>query len=64
MTVLITDIISYLDADFVSNEDDRKSYTSHVFIVNGGAITWTTHKQYTVAFSSMESKYRALSDVA
>jgi hypothetical protein len=33
-----------------------------VFIVNGGAITWSTHKQHTVAFSTMEAEYMALSD--
>ena len=63
-TVPITDIIGYSDADFASDEDDRKSYTGYVFIVNGGAITWSTHKQHTVAFSSMESEYMALSDAA
>ena len=30
--------------------------------VNSGTITWSTHKQHTVAFSSMESEYMALSD--
>jgi transposase InsO family protein len=63
-TVPITDIIGYSDADFASDEDDRKSYTGYVFLVNGGAITWSTHKQHTVAFSSMESEYMALSDAA
>ena len=48
-TVPITDIIGYSDADFGSDEDDRKSYTGYVFIINGGAVTWSTHKQHTVA---------------
>ena len=39
MTVLITDIIGYSDADFASDEDDRKSYTGYIFLINGGAIT-------------------------
>ena len=62
LTVPITDIIGYSDADFASDEDDRKSYTGYIFLINGGAITWSTHKQHTVAFSSMESEYIALSD--
>ena len=61
-TVSITDIIGYLDADFASDKDDRKSYTDYIFLVNGSAITWTTHKQHTIAFSSMELEYMALSD--
>ena len=62
--VPITDIIGYSDADFASDEDDRKSYTGYIFLVNGGTITWSTYKQHTVAFSSMESEYMALSDAA
>ena len=63
-TVPISDIIGYSDADFASDEDDRKSYTGYVFLVNGGAVTWSCHKQHTVAFSSMELEYMALSDAA
>jgi reverse transcriptase-like protein/integrase-like protein/Pol polyprotein/LTR polyprotein gag-polypeptide-like protein len=63
-TVSITDIIGYSDADHASDEDDRKSYTGYVFIIYGGAVSWSTHKQHTVAFSSMESEYMALSDAS
>ena len=30
----------------------RQKVLHRLFIVNGGAITWSTHKQHTVAFSS------------
>src|SRR5277367_6574768 len=63
-TVPITDIIGYSDANFASDEDDRKSYTGYVFIINGGPVSWSTHKQHTVALSSMEAEYMALSDAA
>ena len=46
----ILDIIGYPDADFASDEDDTKSYTGYVFLINGGAVTWSTHKQSTVTF--------------
>ena len=46
----ISDIISYADSDFASDEDDRKSYTGYVFLINGGTVTWSTHKQSTVTF--------------
>ena len=62
--VPILDIIGYADADFASDEDDRKSYTGYVFLIYDGAVTWSMHKQLTVAFSSMESEYMALSDIA
>ena len=61
--VPITNIIDYSDADFASDEDDRKSYIGYVFIVTSGVIIWSTHKQHTVAFSSMESEYMTLFDV-
>src|SRR5438045_5819713 len=62
--VPILDIIGYSDSDFASDEDDRKSYTGYIFLINGGAISWSTHKQSTVAFSTMEAEYMALSDAA
>ena len=52
------------DSDFASDEDDRKSYTGYVFLICGGAVSWSTHKQHTVALSSMEAEYMALSDAA
>jgi hypothetical protein len=63
-SVPIIDILGYSDADWASDEDDRKSYTGYVFLIYGSAVSWTTHKQSTVAFSSMESEYMALSDAA
>jgi len=58
------DIIGFSDSDFASDEDDRKSYIGYVFIICGGAVSWSTHKQSTVAHSTMESEYMALSDAA
>ena len=63
-TIPIIDIIGYADSDFASDEDDRKSYTGYVFLICGGAVSWSTHKQHTVALSSMEAEYMALSDSA
>jgi hypothetical protein len=35
-----------------------------VFLINGGAVSWSTHKQSTIAFSSLETEYMSLSDAA
>ena len=64
MTVPIVDILGFSDSDFTSDEDHRKSYTGYVFLVCGGVVSWSIHKQTTVAFSSMESEYIALSNAA
>src|SRR4030095_2758526 len=62
--VPILDVLGYSDSDFASDEDDRKSYTGYTFLINGGAVSWSAHKQSTVAFSSTEAEYMALSDAS
>lgn len=53
----------YADATYV-NTDDYKSTSGYVFISGGGAITWCSKKQTTIALSSMEAEYVALSEAA
>ena len=38
--------------------------SGYVFIVGGGAITWRSKKQTTIALSSMEAEYIALSEAS
>jgi len=57
-------IEGYADADWGSNLVDRKSTTGYIFMMNGGPISWTSRKQSTVALSTMEAEYMALSDSA
>ena len=56
-------ISGYADATF-ANQDDCKSTFGYVFIASGGAITWHSKKQNTVAQSSTEAEYIALTEVA
>ena len=51
----------FADAAF-TNTDDYKSTTGYVFLVSEGAITWKLKKQTTIAISSTESEYVALSE--
>ena len=53
----------YADAAF-ANQDDSKSTSGYVFIAAGGAITWRSKKQSTVALSSTEAEYIALAEAA
>ena len=57
-------IIGYADADWGSDKDDRKSTTGYIFIINRGAVSWTSHKQTSNAVSTMEAEYMALSDAS
>src|SRR5216117_1228919 len=44
------------------DRNDRKSTTGYIFFANNGAISWTSHRQTTVALSTMEAEYMSLSD--
>ena len=55
---------AFSDADYAGCVDTRKSTTGSVFILNGGAITWSSRTQPTVASSTMEAEYMAASGTA
>ena len=52
--------IRYIDSDFQSDIDSRKSTSGYVFTFGGGAISWRSVKQSSIAESTMEAKYIAL----
>ena len=55
-------LIGYSDADWGENRDNRRSTTGFVFLMADGAVTWTSRMQKTVARSSTEAEYMALSE--
>src|SRR4051794_35301968 len=57
-------IMGYVDASFDSDPDDHKSQSGYVFMVNGGAVSWRSRKQSSIAQSSMESEYMTASEAA
>lgn len=50
-------ITGFTDADWAGDLDSRKSTSGYVFTLYGGAISWNTKRQATVALSSTESEY-------
>ncbi|KAL7726005.1 hypothetical protein ACLKA6_005753 [Drosophila palustris] len=50
-----------VDADWGANILDRRSYSGQAFILAGATICWEARKQRTVALSSTESEYLAMS---
>ena len=54
----------YTDSSFQSDIDDSKSVSGYVFTLNGGAVSWKSSKQETVADSTMEAEYIALNEAA
>ena len=57
-------LVGYVDADWAGNLTDRKSYTGIAYFLGGAAITWESKKQPTIALSSTEAEYVALSSAS
>ena len=56
--------VCYSDADWAGNKDDRKSTSGYLFRIAGGPVSWQIKKPDTVALSTVEAEYLALSSAA
>ncbi len=57
-------VTCYTDASFQTDRDDARSQSGWVFLLNGGAVSWKSSKQDTVADSTCESEYLAASEAS
>jgi hypothetical protein len=57
-------IEAYSDADWAGDTTDRKSTTGFVITINGNVVSWLSKKQSTVALSTAEAEYMAISATA
>ena len=55
-------LIGYSDADWAEDKDNRISTTGYVFFMANAAVTCVSRRQRTVAKSSTQAEYQALSD--
>ena len=58
------DLIGFCDSDWGGDKRDLKSTTGYTFVLSGAAISWNSKKQPTVAKSTTEAEYMALSMAA
>ncbi|XP_063632933.1 uncharacterized protein LOC134804008 [Cydia splendana] len=56
-------LVGYADASHATSYD-RKSFTGLVFLWKGGAVCWESKKQKTIALSTAEAEYVAISEAA
>ncbi|GMF55954.1 unnamed protein product [Phytophthora fragariaefolia] len=57
-----TELEAYSDADWAGNRDDRRSVSGMMLMMCGAPVVWRSTFQKTVALSSTEAEYMALSD--
>ena len=53
---IANEIIGYTDSVWANDCTDRESQGGHVFLCNGGAISWQSRIQDLVAFSKTEAE--------
>ena len=56
-------LVGYVDADGASQEH-RCAISGYVFMIDGGAISWSSKKQELVTLSTMEAEYIAQTHAA
>jgi hypothetical protein len=54
-------VTMYCDADWAGDVDDRKSTSGCVVLLAGNVVSWSSKKQATVALSTAEAEYMAMS---
>jgi hypothetical protein len=56
------ELLAMVDASWGDDPGTRRSRSGHVFFLCAGPVAWTSRLQQTVALSSVEAEYLALSD--
>lgn len=57
-------LFAHSDADYANCKLDRKSYTGYIVVLAGGPVSWEARKQPTVALSTTEAEYMAITSAA
>lgn len=53
-------LTGFCDASYAPNPHDPRSVSGYVFVIQGGAISWISKRQQTVARSTTETEYLSL----
>jgi hypothetical protein len=58
---MLNKLSGWVDSDFASDVDTRKSMTDYLMSLNGGPISWKSPRQGGVTLSSSEAEFVAAS---
>ncbi len=53
------EVLGYCDADWGGDLENKRSTIVFVFMIGGGAISWSSKQQPTITLSTKEGKYMA-----
>lgn len=53
------ELIAFTDSDYAGDLEDRKSTSGYVFLMSGGAVSWSSRKQPIVTLSTTEAEFVA-----
>ncbi|GKA00600.1 retrovirus-related pol polyprotein from transposon TNT 1-94 [Tanacetum coccineum] len=56
-------LVAYTDSDY-ARDDDRKSTSSYIFMMNSGAVSWSSKKQPIVTLSTTKAEFVAAASCA
>jgi hypothetical protein len=55
-------LVGYVDSDYAGDLDKRRSLTGYVFTIGGCVVSWKVSLQATIALSTIEAEYMAISE--
>lgn len=55
-------VVGYVDSDYAGDLDKRRSMTGYVFTISGCTVSWKATLQSTIALSTTEAEYMALTE--
>ena len=53
----VSDLIEFTDSDYAGDIEYSKSTSGYVFMMSGGAVAWSSHKQPIVILSTTEAEF-------
>ena len=59
-----SDLIGFTDSDYAGDQDDRRSTSGFVFMLDSGAVSWSSKKQPIVTLSTTEAEFVAATSCA